>query len=93
MRRYFWNNLAVRGDPLEYTGLAIELLLGFLIVLAIFVPVQLAYALALTLLTPYALYRARRYRLSRTRWRGIRFGQDASTASGARAVTTNSMPE
>lgn len=100
MRRHFWNNLAVRGDPLEYTGRATELLLGFLIVLAILVPVglfysgvefvitsqapeaemavQFAYTAFLLFLTPYALYRARRYRLTRTNWRGIRFGQDGS---------------
>ncbi|MEM6440351.1 MAG: DUF898 family protein [Pseudomonadota bacterium] len=33
---------------------------------------------ALLPLRQYALFRARRYRLSRTRWRGIRFGMDGS---------------
>jgi uncharacterized membrane protein YjgN (DUF898 family) len=100
LRRYFWNSLAVRGDALEYTGRASELLLGFLIVLAILVPIGLVYSTAefvvttfapgalpavdvayvgtLLMLSPLALYRARRYRLTRTVWRGIRFGQDGS---------------
>lgn len=40
----------------------------------------LPYALLLVLL-PVALFRARRYRLSRTAWRSIRFGQDGSTGA------------
>ncbi|MSO71015.1 MAG: DUF898 family protein [Alphaproteobacteria bacterium] len=39
---------------------------------------QLAPSLALMLLWPVALFRARRYRLSRTLWRGIHAGQDGS---------------
>ncbi len=34
---------------------------------------------AILLVAPAALYRARRYRLTRTVWRGIRFGQDGSS--------------
>jgi uncharacterized membrane protein YjgN (DUF898 family) len=37
------------------------------------------YILAIVVLTQIAIYRARRYRLTRTRWRGIGFGQDGST--------------
>lgn len=37
------------------------------------------YVLLLASLTHVARYRARRYRLSRTRWRGIRLGQQGST--------------
>jgi uncharacterized membrane protein YjgN (DUF898 family) len=37
IRRYFWHN--IRGEALEYTGLPSELLIGFLIALAILVPV------------------------------------------------------
>lgn len=37
-RRFYWANTEIDGDPLEYTGNAIQLLLGFLIALAIFVP-------------------------------------------------------
>ena len=38
-RRFYWGNTEIDGDPLEYTGNAVQLLLGFLMALAIFVPV------------------------------------------------------
>ncbi len=38
VRRYFWHNTRIRGEALEYTGLPSELLIGFLIALAILVP-------------------------------------------------------
>ena len=37
-RRFYWANTEIDGDTLEYTGHAIQLLLGFLMALAIFVP-------------------------------------------------------
>lgn len=37
-RRFYWANTEIDGDPLEYTGNAMQLLLGFLMALAIFVP-------------------------------------------------------
>src|SRR5262249_29506018 len=70
-----------------------ELLLGFLIALAILVPHYVAFFLlalglgetvsviglkVLTLLGQYAVYRARRYRLARTVYRGVRFHQTGS---------------
>ncbi len=101
IRRYFWNNIRINGDPLEYTGLPSELFIGFLIVLGILVPlgmayegvrlvlesaseaaqsaVGIAYPLVLLVLIQVAIYRMWRYRLTRTTWRGIRFGLDGST--------------
>ena len=101
IRRYFWNNIRINGDPLEYTGLPSELFIGFLIVLGILVPlgmayeglrmvlesaseaaqsaVGIAYTLVLFILIQVAFYRMWRYRLTRTTWRGIRFGLDGST--------------
>ncbi len=101
IRRYFWNNIRIDGDPLEYTGLPSELFIGFLIVLGILVPlgmayegvrlvlesasdaaqsaVDIAYTLVLFVLVQVAFYRMWRYRLTRTTWRGIRFGLDGST--------------
>jgi uncharacterized membrane protein YjgN (DUF898 family) len=38
-RRFYWSNTEIAGDALEYTGNATQLLLGFLMALAIFVPV------------------------------------------------------
>ncbi len=96
IRRYLWSNTELAGESFEYIGTARELLLGFLIAVAILVPLyagffllalaigpggQLSSAialLALTLLGQYAVYRARRYRLSRTIYRGVRFHQTGS---------------
>lgn len=37
-RRFYWSNTEIGGDALEYTGSAVQLLLGFLMALAVFVP-------------------------------------------------------
>lgn len=96
MRRHLWSHTSVGGDSAEYTGRARELLIGFLIALAILVPIYIAYfligleaerlqafasvplALFLYLFGQFAIYRARRYRLSRTVWRGVRFWMTGS---------------
>lgn len=96
LRRFFWSRTIVAGSPAEYLGTGKELFLGFLVALAILVPIYIVLfvigllspvlaALAapisfigLFVLGQYALYRGRRYRASRTRWRGIRLGQDGS---------------
>lgn len=100
VRRYFLSRASFLGDRLEYTGTGKELFLGFLIVLAILVPLSIAFQLASNaaftagseifaavqagyfvlfyFLFFVATYRARRYRLSRTMWRGIRGGQTGS---------------
>jgi uncharacterized membrane protein YjgN (DUF898 family) len=99
-RRYFWSNMTIAGEPLEYTGTGRELFIGFLIALAVLVPLGILYAvierltlgdlaaaialrvvyvLGLATLIQVAIFRARRYRLSRTAWRGIRAGQSGST--------------
>jgi uncharacterized membrane protein YjgN (DUF898 family) len=95
-RRFLWSNTEVLGEPLEYTGTARELLIGFLIAVAILIPFyafifllaltqglvgQLAGVIGFVLATVlghYAIYRARRYRLSRTVFRGVRFHQSGS---------------
>lgn len=95
LRRYFWSNIAVAGEPIEYTGTGSELFVGFLIALAVLLPLGVVYAaverallgnvtativlktlyvVALATLIQAAKFRARRYRLSRTAWRGIRAG-------------------
>ena len=96
VRRYLWNNTEVAGDTLEYVGTARELLIGFLIAIALLVPIYAVFYLgalaqgvlgqiassfaflALALLGQFAVYRARRYRLTRTVYRGIRFHQTGS---------------
>jgi len=96
VRRYLWSHTEIGGETLEYTGLATELLGGFLIAIAIVAPLYTAIAstalaletaeaatatiafLVLVLLGQFALYRARRYRLTRTVFRGVRFDQHGS---------------
>ncbi len=109
IREYLWSQTSFLGDRLEYTGTGKELFLGFLVALAVLVPVSLGYQTlrefllvqdptlavvldvvfyaALMFLIGVAIFRARRYRLSRTLWRGIRGGQTGSaTDYGARSV-------
>lgn len=45
MRRYFLSRIAFLGDRLEYTGTGKELFFGFLIVLAVLVPLSMIYQL------------------------------------------------
>lgn len=96
IRRHLWANTVADGDAAEYTGRGRELLIGFLIALAILVPIYLAYFLisveaehwqalasiplfaGFYLFGQFAIYRARRYRLTRTVWRGVRFWMDGS---------------
>jgi len=96
IRRHLWTHTEIEGDGAEYTGRGKELLIGFLIALAILVPVYLAYFLIgleaehikafasiplvafFYLFGQFAIYRARRYRLTRTVWRGVRFWMSGS---------------
>jgi len=96
IRRFLWGNTEIAGDHLEYTGTALELLVGFLIAIAILLPINILFFLAaldlgligrlsgvtafmlLALLGQFAIYRARRYRLSCTVYRGVRFYQTGS---------------
>jgi uncharacterized membrane protein YjgN (DUF898 family) len=96
IRRHLWANTLVGGDAAEYTGRGKELLIGFLIALAILMPVYVGYFLigleaehiqafaSIPLVAffyvfgQFAIYRARRYRLTRTVWRGVRFWMTGS---------------
>ena len=96
IRRHLWSHTSVEGDGIEYAGVARELLIGFLVALAILVPIYLAYFLLgieaerlqafasfplfafLYAFFQFAIYRARRYRTSRTIWRGVRFWMTGS---------------
>jgi uncharacterized membrane protein YjgN (DUF898 family) len=96
VRRFLWSNTEVAGEGLEYSGSALELLLGFLVAIALLIPLYAGFFvaalelgtlgeisgvmafLALFVLGQYAVYRARRYRLTRTVYRGLRFHQSGS---------------
>jgi uncharacterized membrane protein YjgN (DUF898 family) len=96
LRRHLWTNTRVEGESFEYTGTGKELLIGFLIALAILAPLyiaifvasfvleeQAAFAsvplfLVLYVLAHFGSYRARRYRATRTVFRGVRFWMKGS---------------
>jgi uncharacterized membrane protein YjgN (DUF898 family) len=96
IRRHLWSHTEVHGDAAEYTGTAKELFIGFLVAMAILVPIYVAYFFVgleaervqafasiplvafLYLFSQFALYRARRYRMTRTVWRGVRFNMGGS---------------
>lgn len=95
-RRFYWSNTVIDGHPLEYTGRSIQLLVGFLLAVLIFIPLYggvfylttanpllagpsyIVLFVLLYFLSGYAAFRGRRFRLTRTLWRGIRFGQSGS---------------
>ena len=76
-----WKHANILGSPLEYTGNGLELFLSFLIVFAAlmlysfilnFAPLLGLIAVpALFWAIYFAMYRSIRFRLTRTRWRGI----------------------
>lgn len=83
IRRYMISHISLAKDQFEYTGTGKELLVGALKASLIFIPlviglsipfVKLVFFPLLFAVISLAIYLALRYRLSRTRWRGIRFG-------------------
>src|ERR1700734_98019 len=54
VRRFLWSNTEITGDTLEYTGLATELLVGFLFAVAILVPLYPVFAIGVLELSPRA---------------------------------------
>jgi uncharacterized membrane protein YjgN (DUF898 family) len=96
IRRFLWSNTEIAGVTLEYNGTALELLTGFLIAVALLVPLYVGVFMAALTLGPmgelagllsfpflaylghFAVYRARRYRLTRTIFRGVRCHQTGS---------------
>ena len=112
IRRYVWNHFAILGDRFEYRGRGIELLIGFVLVLAMLgvwaglmwlvwefvfhettLPgmgfLNLFYLSVVFIGIPLAFvgqYAGLRYRLSRTRWRGIRCGMVGSAWTDRKSV-------
>ena len=96
IRRFLWAHTAIDGEPLEYSGTAIELLQGFLVAIALLLPIYTLFlitvldlgllgnllsgfaVLLLVFLSQYGIYLARRYRLTRTVFRGLRLHQTGS---------------
>ena len=96
IRRFLWAQTAIDGQPLEYSGTAMELLQGFLVAIALLLPIYTVFLIAvldlgllgnllsgfavlvLAFLSQYGIYLARRYRLTRTVFRGLRLYQTGS---------------
>lgn len=85
IRRYMTSHVSISNDRFEYTGTGKELLVGWLKAMVIFLPLLICMSIpgvnilgifAFLAIFSVALYLALRYRLSRTKWRGIRFRLD-----------------
>ncbi|MCZ8313981.1 DUF898 family protein [Phreatobacter sp.] len=101
IRRYYWGHSFVGAEDITYTGRGMELFKGFLIALAVVLPIQVAaflillglpqaemvvsatVFLAYALLGQFAVYAGRRYRLTRTSFRGLRLRMTGSAWSYA----------
>src|SRR5262249_58926531 len=46
VRRFLWSNTEIAGEALEYTGTALELLLGFLVAIALLIPIYAGFFMA-----------------------------------------------
>lgn len=90
-RRYLWGQTSFLGDRATYTGQGMELFKGWMMVSAIYIGFAFALNLLQHFISPllavliiplymyiYALitYGGTRYRVSKTTWRGIKFGVD-----------------
>ncbi|MDY0029627.1 MAG: DUF898 family protein [Pseudobdellovibrionaceae bacterium] len=82
IRKYMASHTVLAGNRMEYTGTGKELFVGFFKSLLIYWPVAFAMQIpaiyifgliGLICLMSLAMYMSLRYRLSRTRWKGIRF--------------------
>jgi len=96
IRRHLWGNTRIGRESLEYTGTGRELLIGYMIALAVLAPIYATYFvlgvaaeelrafasaplfLILYAFGHYAAFRARRYRATRTVFRGVRFWMTGS---------------
>ncbi len=96
VRKYLWRHANILGNPLEYTGNGLELFLSGLIVfvfLLLYSFIVSAVPLLAVLGIPalfwavyFAMYRSIRFRLTRTRWRGIYANLAGSPVSFANNV-------
>jgi uncharacterized membrane protein YjgN (DUF898 family) len=94
--RYFWINTQLDGAVFQYHGDPMAILRGRILVGVIFVGYSLigrisiqagiVAAVVLGLLAPWFFYKAMRFKLSNTTWRGIRFGFDSTVGAAYGAL-------
>lgn len=81
--QYFYSNTWIAGSPLEFTAQQRKMVFGFLVLVALYLAFQVAsdtgqdtavslFLLAGAALAPWLWGSAMRFRLSATRWRGVR---------------------
>ncbi|MFM9879010.1 MAG: YjgN family protein [Burkholderiaceae bacterium] len=81
--QYFFSHTQVAGSPLEFTAEKRKMLMGFLLLVVLYIAFKLAadtgqdvavslFLLGGALLAPYFWGSAMRFRLASTRWRGVR---------------------
>lgn len=90
-RRYLWGQTSFLGDRATYTGQGIELFKGWMMVSGIYIAFAIVLNIGQSFISPmlalliiplyiyiFALitYGGTRYRVSKTTWRGIKFGVD-----------------
>ncbi len=113
-RKYLWSRTEFLDERLEWAGTGKEMFIGFLVALAVFLPLILFLQfgiqalilrgepviavvgtfttyVALLYLIGLASFRALRYRLSRTYWRGIRGGSDDAGWTFARSYLVRAV--
>ncbi|MCW5223333.1 DUF898 domain-containing protein [Verminephrobacter aporrectodeae subsp. tuberculatae] len=82
--QYFYNHTLVAGSPLEFTGSLRKMVLGFVLLILLYLTygiasstgqalVVLLFFLAGAALAPFIWGTAMRFRLNATRWRGLRW--------------------
>jgi uncharacterized membrane protein YjgN (DUF898 family) len=86
---YLYGETSFEGSRLYFSGTGKEMFKGFIVAIAVIISLNLLFFLcsyndfywgllliyiAYTLLIPIAIHGSMRYRMSRTSWRGIRFG-------------------
>lgn len=81
--QYFFSHTDVAGSPLEFTAQQRKMVIGFLVLVGLYIAFRVAsdtgqdltvsiFMLAAAVLAPYFWASAMRFRLSATRWRGLR---------------------
>ncbi|MCW5323178.1 DUF898 domain-containing protein [Verminephrobacter aporrectodeae subsp. tuberculatae] len=82
--QYFYNHTLVAGSPLEFTGSLRKMVLGFVLLILLYLTYSIAsstgqalavllFFLAGAVLAPFFWRNAMRFRLNATRWRGLRW--------------------
>lgn len=94
--RYFWSNTQLDGTAFQYHGNPGAILRGRILVGILFVAYSVLGRISITaglvalivlgLLAPWFFYKAMRFKLTNTTWRGVRFGFDSTVGEAYAAL-------